>query len=279
MGGNELRREIIAIGEGAGARSIGVAFYDYQTRTGWSYHGDTWFHAASTIKVPVLVGVFGAIRDGRFTTESRLHVRNRFLSAHDGTPYRVAADRDANSAVHAQIGRTMKIRELAHHMISTSSNLATNLLVDLVGVGEIRDTLEGLGINGIELHRGVEDERAWEAGLNNRVTANGLLETLRRIAEKRAFSEEASEQMLEILHAQEFKSGIPAGLPDNARVAHKTGEISSVAHDAGVVFLPDREPYVIVILTEWETGAGGRSEMIAGISRLVYENVTESDRE
>ena len=189
MGGNELRREIIAIGEGAGARSIGVAFYDYQTRTGWSYHGDTWFHAASTIKVPVLVGVFGAIRDGRFTTESRLHVRNRFLSAHDGTPYRVAADRDANSAVHAQIGRTMKIRELAHHMISTSSNLATNLLVDLVGVGEIRDTLEGLGINGIELHRGVEDERAWEAGLNNRVTANGLLETLRRIAEKRAFSE------------------------------------------------------------------------------------------
>ena len=279
MGGNDLRRKIIAIGEDAGARSVGVAFHDYETRTGWSYHGDTWFHAASTIKVPVLVGVFGAIHEGRVTTESRLHVRNRFLSVHDGQPYRVGADRDANSAVHANIGRTMKIRELAHHMISTSSNLATNLLVDLVGVKDIQGTLDSLGINGIEFHRGVEDERAWEAGLNNRVTANGLLEILRRIAEKRAFSEEASEQMLAILHDQEFKSGIPAGLPDTARVAHKTGEISSVAHDAGIVFLPDREPYVIVILTEWDTGTGGRSETIARISKQVYQNVTEGESE
>ena len=277
MGANTLRREVIEIAENAGASQIGVAFYDYHTRTGWSYHADTWFHAASTIKIPVLVGVFGAIRDGRLKPEARLHVRNRFISVADGKPYHVSPDRDANSSVHAHLGRTMRIRELAHHMISTSSNLATNLLVDIVGVDEIRRTLQELGIDGIDFRRGVEDEKAWEDGLNNTVTANGLLTTLRRIVEHRAFSKEASEQMLEILHAQEFRSGIPAGLPDSARVAHKTGEISTVAHDAGVVFLPEREPYVVAILTEWEADRGGRSETIARISRTIFHHLTEGD--
>ena len=65
--------------------------------------------------------------------------------------------------------------------------------------------------------------------------------------------------MLDILHAQEFRSGIPAGLPDDARVAHKTGEISTVAHDAGIVYLTDREPYVVVILTRMEAGRAAAS--------------------
>ena len=88
---------------------------------------------------------------------------------------------------------------------------------------------------------------------------------------------EASEDMLEILHAQEFNSGIPAGLPESARVAHKTGEISTVAHDAGLVYLPDRQPYVLVILTSWERERGGRHETIARISEAVHEELTEVD--
>jgi beta-lactamase class A len=129
----------------------------------------------------------------------------------------------------------------------------------------------------VELLRGVEDEKAWEKGINNRVTATGLLNVCRLITEERAFGKELSRQMLDILHAQEFNSGIPAGLPKDARVAHKTGEISTVAHDAGIVYLPDREPYVLVVLTEWEASAGGRHDTIAGISRAVYEYLTEDE--
>jgi hypothetical protein len=121
-GGSNLRRQIVDIGAEAGAEAIAVAFYDYLHRTGWSYHSERWFHAASTVKVPVLLGVFAAIDQGLLQPYSRVHVRNRFLSAADGSPYRVDPVRDSNSEVHAALGKTMQIRELARHMIVTSSN-------------------------------------------------------------------------------------------------------------------------------------------------------------
>ncbi|HET7274680.1 MAG TPA: serine hydrolase [Longimicrobiaceae bacterium] len=271
----ELPTRIKAIENDSGAETVAVAYYDYQTKTGWDYNGDEWFHAASTIKVPVLVGVFGAIEAGTITENSRVHVRNRFLSAADGEPYRIESGRDANSAVHSARGKTMKVGDLAYHMITTSSNLATNLLIDLVGLERMKDTLAELGADGIQLARGVEDERAFEEGISNRVTAKGLLHVLRLVEEGQAFPEPLSKRMLEILHGQEFRGGIPAGLPDDARVAHKTGEISTVAHDAGLVYLPDREPYGVAILTRWAAdGPSGRSATIARLSRAVFEHLT-----
>jgi beta-lactamase class A len=106
------------------------------------------------------------------------------------------------------------------------------------------------------------------------VTANGLVALLRMIAEERAFSPALSRQMLDILHRQEFRSGIPARLPRGTRVANKTGDISTVAHDAGVVYPPGRRPYVIAILTEWDADATGRSSTIAALSHAVYEHLT-----
>jgi beta-lactamase class A len=270
-----LRRRVREIADETGSAAVSVCYHDYESSTEWHLGGERWFHAASTIKVPVLLGVFGAIHDGRLALHSRVHVRNRFLSVVDGESYRVSTSRDANSAVHAEIGRTMSVRELALHMIATSSNLATNLLVDLVGVEEIRRTLDDLGVRGVEFRRGVEDEKAYRAGISNRVTAEGLLGALRLVAERRAFSPELSGEILEILHAQEFRSGIPAGLPKTARVAHKTGEISTVAHDAGIVYLDGRREYVLVVLTEFESDDGNRKSTIARISRAVYEHLAE----
>jgi beta-lactamase class A len=130
----------------------------------------------------------------------------------------------------------------------------------------------------VDFKRGVEDESAFEADMSNRVTAAGLVGVLRLIEERRAFSEGASAAMLDILHQQEFRSGIPAGLPDDARVANKTGEISTVAHDAGLVYLPDRKPYALAILTEWDASAtSGRRKTLANLSRAVYRHLTESD--
>jgi beta-lactamase class A len=275
---HSLRGRITQIADQAGASAVAVAFFDVRHATEWSFHGDRWFHAASTIKVPVLLGVFGAAAQGRLTEFSRVHIRNRFLSVVDGKPYRIDAGRDSTPDVHAAIGRTMQVRELARHMIVTSSNLATNLLIDIVGIEAIQDTLTSLGLDdGIQFVRGVEDSAAWEEDINNRVTAQGLLSALRMIAEERAISPDASRHMLDILHGQEFRRGIPAGLPSEARVAHKTGEISTVAHDAGIVYLPEREPYVLVILTEWEESRGGRQDAIARISRAIFEYVTEGD--
>lgn len=266
-----LHHRLDALERSAGARNIAVAVYDTATHASFRRHADRWFHAASTIKVAILLGVYASIHRGWLLPRSRLHVRNRFFSAADGAPFRVAADRDANAEVHAAIGKMMRVSDLSLHMIATSSNLATNLLLDLVGLETVQRSLDELGIDGIDIRRGVEDERAFEHGINNRVTADGLVQLLRTIAEGRAFSAELSREMLDILHAQEFKNGIPARLPRAVRVAHKTGEISTVAHDAGVVYPPGRAPYVIAILTEWAPEAAGRSATIAEVSHAVYE--------
>ena len=266
----ELQARFAELEAKAGAAALAVSIADLETGAEFHYHADRWFHAASTIKVAVLVGVFGAIFRGDLLPQSRVHVRNRFLSAYDGSPYRVRLDRDANPDVHREVGRTLRVSELADAMITTSSNLATNLLLDLVGLDVLQRTIEGFGLAGIDLRRGVEDDTAFEHGINNRVTANGLVGLLRLIGEERAFSPALSRQMVDVLLGQQFKSGIPAGLPRGAKVAHKTGEISTIAHDAGLVYLPDRRPYALSVLTEWEPSAIGRSATIAAASYLAY---------
>jgi len=274
-----LRLRIETLERDSGARAIAVAVYDTKTHLTFWHHAERWFHAASTIKVAILLGVYDAIHRGLLLPHSRLHVRNRFRSAVDAFPFRVLADRDSNSEVHAAIGKMLRIDQLAHHMIATSSNLATNLLLDLVGLDAVQRTLDELGLSGIDVRRGVEDERAFDQGINNRVTAGGLVGLLHLIADERAFTPELSRQMLDVLHAQEFKNGIPARLPPAVRVAHKTGDISTVAHDAGVVYPPGRAPYVIAVLTEWSPDSSGRSATIAEASHAVFELLTSLDGE
>lgn len=266
-----LHRRFEALERASGARSLAVAVYDTETQFSFQRHADRWFHAASTIKVAILLGVYASIHRGWLLPHSRLHVRNRFLSAADGHPFHVLPDRDANAEVHAAIGKMMRVSELALHMIATSSNLATNLLLDLVGLETVQRSLDELAVDGIDIRRGVEDERAFDLGITNRVTADGLVQLLRLIAEERAFSPALSRKMMDILHAQEFRKGIPARLPRAVRVAHKTGDISTIAHDAGVVYPANRKPYIIAVLTEWSPDASGRSNTIAEVSQTVYQ--------
>ena len=271
-----LRQHVETTAQKSDARAIAVALHDTESGAELQYEADRWFHGASTIKIAILLAVYGEIDRGRLAPQSRLHVRNRFLSAYDGSPFRVLADRDADSEVHAAIGKTMRVSELALHMIATSSNLATNLLLDLIGLETVQRTIERFSLTGLDIRRGVEDEKAFEHDIVNRVTANGLVALLRLIAEEQAYSPELSREMLDILHQQEFRKGIPARLPRDVRVAHKTGDISTVAHDAGVVYAPGRKPYVIAILTEWAAEAGSRSSTIASISHAVYDHLRGS---
>ena len=160
-------------------------------------------------------------------------------------------------------------------MIVRSSNLATNLLIDHLEVPFVTECLANAGLDALHCVRGVEDEAAFARGLNNFVTADGLLEFFRQVHDTRALTAESRDRMFDILFAQRFNAMLPAGIPDSAkaRVAHKTGEISTVTHDAGMVFLPGRAPYILVILTEYPaTGqATARNKTVAAVSGAVYE--------
>ena len=254
------------------AKAIAVAVHDLETDFRFSLRGDRWFHAASTIKVAVLLAVFRAADEGRLRLNDSLHVRNRFFSAAGGTVFHVGADRDATPELYQSIGRTAKILVLAQAMIAGSSNLATNLLLDFLGVEYARTVLRHARVAGVELRRGVEDHRAHEQGIDNQASSNGLLGLLSAIRSD-FLTNESKQQVIRILLEQRFNSMIPAGLPSHAVVAHKTGEISTVCHDIGIVYLPEREPYVAAILTEFDPAQEGRRETVAAISEVIYRSL------
>jgi beta-lactamase class A len=272
-----LREEVEKTARENKARAVAVALLDVESGFRFSLAGDRWFHAASTIKVAVLLAVFRAVDEGRLRLDDSLHVRNRFLSAADGSLFCLDPTSDALPELYRTIGRTAKISALTEGMIAASSNLATNLLLDYLGVEYARNVLRDAQVSGVELRRGVEDHAAHEKGINNQVTADGLL-TLLCALRSDFLSKESREQAIRTLLVQRFKSMIPAGLPAHATVAHKTGEISTACHDMGIVYLPERQPYLVAILTEFDAEQNGRRETVAAISELIHRSLTGTER-
>lgn len=266
--------ELLDLGRQARAAALSVACYDYASDLHFSFQAERFFHAASTIKLAILLTLFRAVETGRARLTDRLHVRNRFRSQGDGLPFFLQADRDGDPELYRTVGRTASLQSLAETMIVRSSNLATNLLLDYLEVPFVTETLAAAGLESLRCLRGVEDEAAFAKGLNNQVTADGLLTFFRRVHEAKILTPESRERMFDILFQQRFNAMIPAGLPDaaKARVAHKTGEISTVCHDAGMVFLPSRAPYVLIVLTEYPGAgpAGARQKTVAAISSAIY---------
>jgi beta-lactamase class A len=254
------------------AVAYAVALRDYETDFRFAINPGRRFHAASTIKVALLLAIAKGIDDGRIRPEDTLHIRNRFRSAVDGTPFRIDAESDGYPQLHRLIGRTAKISALTEWMIVSSSNLATNLLLDYVTVEEAQRVLREAGVHGVDFRRGVDDTKAHDQNFINETTATGLLELFATL--RGDFLSKAGRDLaINILLQQRFNSMIPAPLPAHASVAHKTGEISTACHDAGIVYLPEREPYILVVLTEVAPETNGRREAIAKISEIVFQTL------
>jgi beta-lactamase class A len=253
----------------SGATRVAVAAGPVRAPRSVLVEGDSVFHAASTMKVAVLVELYRRAWADGVSLDAPITVRNEFRSLADGSTYTLDPADDAETALYDREGTAMTARELARLMITVSSNLATNLLVDVLGAARIDATLRSLGVEGVRILRGVEDGPAFAAGLNNTVTAAGLAALLERLATGTAAPPGACAAMLEVLSAQAFNEGIPAGLPPGTRVAHKTGSITGLYHDAGVVFPARRPPYVIAVLTEGVDEATAAPALVAAIVREV----------
>ena len=249
---------------------VGLAYVDLASGDTLFINPDTSFHAASTMKVPVMVELFRRAHSGSFTMSQRLMIVNQFASIVDGSPYSLDVGSDSDSTLYRRIGDRVPVDTLLRLMITRSSNFATNTLISLVGADEVTRTMRALGARRIQVLRGVEDGKAFEKGLNNTTTARDLSIILSAIEEGRAASPEATREMKEILLAQEFNEKIPAGLPTGVRVAHKTGEITAHSHDAAIVYPPGRGPYVLVVLTRGIQDGARSSRLIADISSIIY---------
>jgi beta-lactamase class A len=275
-GGGELEGKVRALIAASGAETVAVAFRDLQTGREVLVNPGVGFHAASTMKVPVMLEVYREARDGMLRLDERVPVRNEFKSIADGSAFSVSSEDDSEHTLYRKIGGTETVRELVRLMITESSNLATNILVERVTSARVMELMRRLGARDIKVLRGVEDGKAFERGLNNTTTARDLLVILRAVAEGRAVSRAASKETAGVLLGQKFNEGIPAGLPVGVRVAHKTGSITKIEHDAGIVYPPGRKPYVLVVLVRGIAEEARAHRLIADISRAVYADVSRT---
>jgi beta-lactamase class A len=255
--------------------TVSVAFLDPVRRQEVLLDALRRYHAASTMKVPVLIELARRVDAGELGWADALPVTNRFSSLVDGAPYTLDPADDSDSTLYAREGGSVAIAELARLMITRSSNLATNLLIQRLDARRVNQTARSLGADSIQVLRGVEDGEAYARGLNNTTTAKDLAVLLQAIASGRAASRAATDSMLAFLLAQEFNAGIPAGLPPEARVAHKTGWITGIAHDAAIVYPPGRGAYVLVILTRGYDREADAQHLMADLSRIVYRWATD----
>ncbi len=254
----------------SGAEVVSVAVYDLQTKQNLLLNERVNLHAASTMKLPVMMEIFRLVEEKKLRLTDSIEVQNKFFSIIDGSEFRLNKSDDSDEEVYNRIGQKMTVLDLMEHMITWSSNLATNILIERVGPENVMKLMAELGANDIRVLRGVEDSKAFQAGKNNTTTAYDLMLLFKLIAENKFKSKKACEKMVEILSAQHFNDGIPAGLPTATKVAHKTGEITNHKHDAGIVYPLNRKPYVIVVLTKGIANDTQSSKLIADVSSVVY---------
>jgi beta-lactamase class A len=269
-----LESRVLSLIAGSGAE-IALAYRTLDGRSELLIDPDKPFHAASTMKVPVMIELFRQAEAGELTLDDPLPIRNEFRSIVDGSSYTLGEGDDSDREVYANTGKAMTLRALIEAMITVSSNVATNLMIEKLGVEKIRATVDRLGGEGMKVLRGVEDSKAFEKGMNNSTTARALLVLFEKLARGEAVSATADREMIDVLRRQKFNDAIPAGLPAGTPVAHKTGNITRIQHDAGIVHGP--RPYVIVVLVRGIDDEKKSKSLIAGISKAVWEHTVSPE--
>jgi beta-lactamase class A len=275
-------REALLRRAGGTPGQVSVAVIDLESGGRIGIDDDVVMHAASTMKVPVLVELYRQMAEGRIALDEAVPVRTTFTSIADGSRYELTAADDSETALYRLTGRTVPRVELARRMIVRSSNLATNLLMEDVGAESVRRTMGALGAGGLQVLRGVQDIPAYDRGMNNTTTAAALatlLEALIRCEEGevhaalRPMRPADCAGVTGILAAQELTERIPAGVPAGVRVANKTGWISTADHDAAIVYPPGRAPYVLVVLTSHVGDREVSHNLIRDLSSVVWRTL------
>jgi beta-lactamase class A len=251
---------------------FGFAFTDVQTGNTLLINDRDNFHAASTMKTPVLIELLRQAKAGRFSMTDLIEVKNVFKSIVDGSAYSLDSTDDSELELYKQLGQRRTIADLAYTMIVQSSNLATNILIDLVTADSIMKTMKAIGANDIKVLRGVEDSKAYRQGLNNTTTAFDQMLLYDLIAKEQAVDSASSKEITRILLDQQFNEIIPLRLPADVKVAHKTGWITGIRHDTGIIFLPDGRSYVLVLLSQFRPADEKKvMKTMADVSKQVYD--------
>lgn len=216
---------------------VGIYIKDLKTGIVVSYNADKLFASASLVKIPIMVSVYKAINDGIIKSDEKLIMKRK---------YRV---RGCGNTKYSRSGHKFSVEELVKRMIDESDNTATNILSDRLGFNYINWSFKQFGLNKTNFDRSIMDLHARDYnGIENYTTAREMGTLLEKIYFNRLINEEISKKMLITLCQQKINDRIPKYLPKNFIIAHKTGLMRDVCHDAGIVFT-EKTDFIICVLT------------------------------
>jgi len=230
----------------------------------FAHNDEAQHYAASTMKLALVIAAYCEADAGRLDLDQPVAIRNEFRSASGSGQFAIDAAEDEDPEPWRRLGSEAALRWLCHRALVRSSNLATNLVFEAVGPEAITRVLHKVGAAGSRVERGIEDAAARAAGLDNLVTARDLGRTLQFLATGQLADRDSCEEILSILRAQQFNDAIPRGLPADVTVAHKSGWVDGIAHDAAVIYAADSLPFVFVMCTTSGLSASAAVELIAG---------------
>ena len=256
-------------------KTISIAVSDLETGREIFINADVSMHPASTMKVPVMIEVYRQAEAGLLSLDEPLNIVNSFKSIVDGSEFSLEEVDDSDKTLYARIGENESVRELNRLMIIRSSNLATNLLMERVTCARVDALIKELGIDNMTVIRGLEDKKAYRLGMNNAASARSSTQMMKLIAKGKVVSRKVCDEMIEVMFGQEFNESIPALLPADVKVAHKTGWMGDFFHDTGIVFPPNRKPYAISLFTHGfpEDDEKQAHGCMAEVSRMIYQEL------
>lgn len=253
--------------------TFAIAFKNLEDGNEILINEDEIFHAASTMKTPVMIEVYRKKMIGEISLDDSIFVKNEFESIVDKSTFQLSEFDDSDKNTYDKIGRYISLRELVFDMISISSNFATNLVIKYIGAENINNTMSDIGAKNINVLRGVEDIKAFEKGLNNTTSARDLLVIYEKLASGKVLNRDLSNEMVEILKNQKYDDIIPKYLPKEIEVAHKDGWINGVRHDSGIVFLENGVSYVLILLSKNLDNELEGADMLAKVSLEIYNHI------
>jgi beta-lactamase class A len=268
----QLQSKLERIIASTAAAQVSLALHDLASGDEILIQPDIPYHPASTFKISVMMEAFHQASEGEYALEDPLQIKNEFSSIVDGSRFALSPADDSETSLYNSIGEQLSYLELIQRMIIYSSNLATNLLIEKVGAQRVTRFMQELGAPELLVRRGVEDKKAYALGLNNSATARSLMQVLTRLAAGSVVSPAASEEMRSILLQQHFNDGIPANLPLDTGVAHKTGWNENLYHDAAIVYPSTQAPYVLAIMTSGLPEMDEAPALVAGLSQIIFRS-------
>lgn len=221
-----------------------------------SYNEKKIVPSASLIKIPVMAEIMRQIKEGKLSLKQRIRVGRDVK-----VPFSILTMLEDDNQY--------SLNDIMTLMIVQSDNTAANILIDLAGMDNVNNLIKMMGLEDTILQRKMMDYNARKEGRENLTTALDMAKIMELLYKGEVIDKKSSDHMLDIMKKQLDTSMMMLNIPDETVVAHKTGELDYLEHDAGIVYLKDMEYIFCVLVWDAVTNNYAR-QAIGSISEVVY---------